>query len=308
MTTIERKDRCMTDESIMQKFLNSYQINLKRLWRLDKGTANLMFRVLTHGLDDIIENEEFPEANTQLKSFFSEMNNIEEILISKTSKKKHNNLDTGDIDDADINIPPKEKTYESRSHLWDIREVEIYGENVSRVLHLPFSDTRSYVKAGKDVFIDLANTGCIFRKSNNLYEIRTLNGIQTFVPISDNYRLRVVLNTLIGESRKSGICEISTDTFKHYIQTDSFFLLPEVKRVIDFPLFVRNDDDTGQIVQNAYDYRNKILSLYRKSDDEFPSFEEAKKRLCAIVDAFEFTSSGDKSRAMAAIITPMLQF
>jgi len=110
-------------------------------------------------------------------------------------------------------------------------------------------------------------------------------------------------------SRKDGVKQEATtcneQTAKLLLHTDEFRkALPPIKVVTSCPVLIERG---GQLVLVCdYDRESGILAAGESVRDA--PLDDARQLLCELLDDFQFATSGDRSRALAAMITPAIVF
>ena len=98
---------------------------------------------------------------------------------------------------------------------------------------------------------------------------------------------------------------ISSPATAKTLLSSSTFLnsIPKINLVTNSPVILKNEDNTCRVV-NSYDAKSGILSTGVPAE-EVP-LDEAIKMLNNLLSDFNFQGAGDKSRALAALLTPAL--
>ena len=98
---------------------------------------------------------------------------------------------------------------------------------------------------------------------------------------------------------------ISSPATAKTLLSSSTFLnsIPKINLVTNSPVILKNEDNTCRVV-NSYDAKSGILSTGVPAE-EVP-LDEAIKLLNNLLSDFNFQGAGDKSRALAALLTPAL--
>ena len=98
---------------------------------------------------------------------------------------------------------------------------------------------------------------------------------------------------------------ISSPATAKTLLSSSTFLnsIPKINLVTNSPVILKNEDNTCRVV-NSYDAKSGILSTGVPAE-EVP-LDEAIKMLNNLLSDFSFQGAGDKSRALAALLTPAL--
>ena len=98
---------------------------------------------------------------------------------------------------------------------------------------------------------------------------------------------------------------ISSPATAKTLLSSSTFLnsIPKINLVTNSPVILKNEDNTCRVV-NSYDAKSGILSTGVPAE-EVP-LAEAIKMLNNLLSDFNFQGAGDKSRALAALLTPAL--
>ena len=107
----------------------------------------------------------------------------------------------------------------------------------------------------------------------------------------------------IGQSGlEKTIC--SPATAKTIISSSTFLnSIPKINLVTNSPVILKNEDNTCRVV-NSYDATSGILSTGVPAEDV--PLDEAIALLNNLLSDFNFQGAGDKSRALAALLTPAL--
>ena len=107
----------------------------------------------------------------------------------------------------------------------------------------------------------------------------------------------------IGQSGlEKTIC--SPATAKTIISSSTFLnSIPKINLVTNSPVILKNEDNTCRVV-NSYDATSGILSTGIPAEDV--PLDEAIALLNNLLSDFNFQGAGDKSRALAALLTPAL--
>ena len=112
--------------------------------------------------------------------------------------------------------------------------------------------------------------------------------------------------TLLKRDNRGGVVPAicSPATAKTIISSSAFLnSLPKINLVTNSPVILKNEDKTCRVI-NTYDAASGILSTGKPV--ETVGLDEAVRMLNNLLADFHFQGGGDKSRALAALLTPAL--
>jgi hypothetical protein len=98
----------------------------------------------------------------------------------------------------------------------------------------------------------------------------------------------------------------SLDAAAALLETPAVNKLPAITGLVNAPVFMA-DGETGRIVQRGYDRGSGLMVVGGSVSYPIP-IEEAVNSLHEVLSEFNFKTPADRSRALAALITPALRF
>lgn len=156
----------------------------------------------------------------------------------------------------------------------------------------------------------LKKTGKFFIRGNTIVEIIHDNDEETILQPVDPIRMTSEIE-LVAQPVKVTTKGVVPTIFnkvdvERILKARNFKKeLPEIKIMTKCPVFTIGSDGKLRTII-GYDPETGILSNTKALDDV--GIEEAKRILLELLDDFHFVSDGDKSRAMAALLTPACLF
>lgn len=162
--------------------------------------------------------------------------------------------------------------------------------------------------AADTLFAKIKKSKTLFRRGTNLVKIND-SGIvditpEAFCSLIEDYGKPILWKREDGKDvLSSSTCKISQA--KILLESMAIELLPEIKLVTAFPILMKTAEGF-ELLKPGYNSLGCVWVKTSKKPLDM-SFDEARKILSDIFEEFDFQSPGDKSRAMAEILTIMLK-
>ncbi len=172
------------------------------------------------------------------------------------------------------------------------------------------------IDTAKDVFTKIAPYHELFHRGGSVVETRINNNnilvLDLVTPEALRTRAEKYCFFVVGRKSKNGGPSIvhrvmPNEVAKALLQSlEAREYLPKINGLLNCPI-IRIDENKLRIIGKGYDPISELLITEGDKPNEIP-FPEAVKSIKDILSDFDFPTHSDKSRALAAIITPALKF
>ena len=174
-------------------------------------------------------------------------------------------------------------------------------------------------KTAEELFTALSPTRTLFLRGTAIVElVQQTNGSQHLEPLKvDAFRSRVerVASLMVWRTGSSGQpvlahSRLSHDLAKAIMEAESRSLLPTIASVHSCPVLVADGNGLPKLLGEGY--HSECGGIFITGRIDLPpnwetiSVQEAANRLLHLIDEMDFSSEGDRARAIAAFITPAL--
>lgn len=168
-------------------------------------------------------------------------------------------------------------------------------------------------KSAEKLFKAVAPTKKLFNRGGVMVEIaQDQNGhclqIVDAVAAQSRFENHVEFVKRTGKEKLEVPTVISEATAEQYLKSEAFHkLMPKINGIVQCPMLIEKDGKL-HLVNNGYDETTGYLVINaRPVKEEGMSLDIALQLLKHLVDNYEFMTPGDRSRALASIITPALK-
>jgi hypothetical protein len=178
---------------------------------------------------------------------------------------------------------------------------------------LPGHDV-SITECAEKLFPRIAETETLFSRNGTVTEVVNLKGqvnLQKVGAHSFRSRIEERGRCMAWRSGSKGAMVLkptipSEDVAKALLGTRAVQLLPPINAVVNAPVLL-GDDGIGRIVESGYDRPSGMMVAGGGVLASIP-LVEAVQSIKDLVAEFDFQTPGDRSRAVASLITPALKF
>lgn len=178
---------------------------------------------------------------------------------------------------------------------------------------MPGGET-SVTQSATDLYGHIAPTKQLFLRDGNVCDLIEVDGVlklQLLKPAAACSRfedfVRFLKRVKTKDGRRMLVPEvIGKETAEKYLSANARFQLPVIEGLLNCPLLTER---TGKlrIVSEGYDAETKLL-ITKAVQLPKVKWEEAVEFLTGILQDYQFQTLGDRSRAIASLITPALKF
>ena len=190
-------------------------------------------------------------------------------------------------------------------------------EQVDRVWVLP-NDHRTITHAAAQIFSEIAPTRTIFTRGGTVVEVvRSPDGAAELSPLTpDEFRSRLerygpkLMAWRYTEDRAKALVQklCSVDSAKAILGTvEARKLLPPISVVTRCPVITCDGEGRLVVAAGGYHEAGGGILVTGEIKPTESSLDQAKVALGMMLQDFDFVTPGDRSRAMAAIITPAMK-
>lgn len=191
------------------------------------------------------------------------------------------------------------------------------GLNVPKNAILLPSGKTTISESARTVFERIAPARKIFERGGRVVELqdRGSAGYGLELISNDAFRSKVekfgqVMAWRVGphgETLLKADANVSTDVAKVWLESDERFILPRINSIAAAPVLVARGDDRLAVLPKGYDELSGILVSGGSEPLEMP-VDDAVKLLVDALAEWDFSTPSDKSRALAAMVSPAIRF
>ena len=175
-----------------------------------------------------------------------------------------------------------------------------------------------YKEAARDAFTQLAGTGRTFQRHGVVVELRSTNadswaldivtpdGLRSKIEgVADLYAWRIGAH---GENLLKPGARMSQDVAKVFLASDEVSLLPPITGIHNSPILICEATQVPALLTKGYHQHGGGRLVTGGQCPVMTSVAEARAALLLLIEEFDFTTPMDRSRAIAAILTPAMRF
>jgi hypothetical protein len=180
------------------------------------------------------------------------------------------------------------------------------------------NDSQHIHSCAELLFSHLANSNSFFRQGKSLVKLRQHDSddgerLEEITPeafrsiLGEQFDCQAIIQGDRGDYMRQKLC--SLDNAKALLAANAFDRMPRIQAVLRSPVFAENENGELTVLSKGYHKANGgtyILSD-RNIQRDIP-VDEATNALLQLVSEFLFVTSSDKSRCLAALISPALRF
>jgi hypothetical protein len=186
-------------------------------------------------------------------------------------------------------------------------------DNSDTMIVLPANGT-SITKCAEKLFTKISRDTTLFSRNGRVMEVSVLKSKAILQVVSNHgFRSRIEQygSCYIERSGANGETVLkatipSVDAAAALLEAPAVNLLPPIAGLVNAPVLL-NDEKGCRLVEQGYDRGSSLMVTGGAVLYPIP-LEEATKALHEMLAEFAFQTPGDRSRALAALITPALRF
>ncbi|MEO5961322.1 MAG: BT4734/BF3469 family protein, partial [Opitutaceae bacterium] len=190
------------------------------------------------------------------------------------------------------------------------------GETGTGFIILPSANGLSISEAAGKIFGRIAATRTLFSRGRIPHEVLADENGSRLEPVTarafrsrleKHGRLMAWRSDRDGKRKLSpAICAEET-AGALLVTTEARDLLPRIRAIITSPILAPHGSDELVTLEHGWNPQNGGVFVTGHITPAAVPLDEAVSALCALLDDFDFQSAGDRSRALASVVTPALK-